>query len=119
MSDDEKTQENPDEATAGGEEWDEEKSSDWASAMTKIFRLQYGLMAGAAKSMTKTTEIVEKFLDELADETDIKDSDSWSDVLGKMPEGLASATRAALDECETIPQAMADAFKEYSGDDKT
>ena len=102
--------------TAGADEAedDDDTTFDWSATMTRMFRLQYGLMAGAAKGFTEGARVMERFIDELADETDFKDNDNWNEVLEKIPDGMVEATRTALKECEDVPQAMADAFRRYS-----
>lgn len=107
----------PEEPVAGSaDEADEEEesTSDWSATMTRMFRLQYGLMAGVARGFTEGAKVMERFIEELADETDFKDNDDWNEVLEKLPDGMVEATRTALKECEDVPQAMADAFRRYS-----
>ena len=106
--------EDPVAGTEDDDEDDDDSTSDWSAAMTRMFRLQYGLMAGAAKGFTEGARVMERFIDELADETDFKDNDNWNEVLEKLPDGMVEATRTAIKECEDVPQAMADAFRRYS-----
>ena len=39
-----------------------------------------------------------------------------SDVAGKLPDGLISATRAMLTKMEDVPQEVLDAFRKHSED---
>ena len=93
---------------------EDDETADWSATVTRLLRIQYGLMAGAAKGLTGGAKAMESFLDGLADETDLKDNDSWSEVVDKVPDGVVEATREALKELEELPQAMTDAFRRYS-----
>ncbi len=83
-----------------------------------MMRMQFGMMAGAAKCMTETSKAMETFLDSMADETDFKTNEDWGDLMSKMPDAMVTATREAMDQCEKIPEEMVDAYRRYSdGDD--
>jgi CRP-like cAMP-binding protein len=96
---------------------DDDEPSDLESALFKMMRMQYGIMAGTAKGMTETARVMEKFLDSMADETELKTNEDWGDLLGKIPEAMVTASRAAMDEAEKVPEEMVDAYRRYSDSD--
>ena len=99
----------------GGDDGDEEDDdSEWASAMFKMMRMQYGMMAGAAKGMTEMAKAMETFIDSMAEETDFKTKEDWGDFFSKVPDAMVTATREALDSCEDMPEEMMDAYRRYS-----
>ena len=105
------------EEDAGSSEDDEDdKTSDIESAFFKMMRMQFGMMAGAAKYMTETSRVMEKFLDSMADETEVKTSEDWGDMMGKIPDAMVTATREAMDRCDEVPKKMVDAYRRYSDD---
>ena len=99
---------------ADDEDDEDDDDSEWSSAMFKMMRLQYGMMCGAAKGMTEMTKAMETFLDSMAEETEFKTKEDWSDFFGKIPDAMVTATRDAMDSCEKMPQEMMDAYKRYS-----
>jgi CRP/FNR family transcriptional regulator len=99
---------------AKADEDDEDDDSDVASAMFKMMRMQYGVMAGTAKGMTEMARTMETFLDSMAEETDLVTSHDWGGLLQRVPEAMATATREALDEAGKAPKEMMDAFRRYS-----
>lgn len=99
------------------EEEDDGKTSEIESAFLKMMRMQFGMMAGAAAYMTETSRVMERFLDSMADEAEIKKSDDWGDMMGKLPDAMVTATREAMDRWEKVPEKMSDAFRRYSDDD--
>lgn len=101
------------ESEAAAVDEEEDGPSEMESALFKMMRMQFGMMAGAAKGMTETSRALEKFLDSMADESDFKTSEDWSDLLGKMPEAMATATRVAMEECEEVPEQMVKAYRRY------
>ena len=101
------------EATDGG---DETEDSSWESAASRLMRAQYGLMMGGVAAMTGFADLWEKFMTTLADETDLGQSDNMSDLAGKLPDGLISATRAMLEKMEDVPQDVLDAFRKHTED---
>ncbi len=96
------------------EEEEDEEPSDLESALFKMMRMQYGLMAGTARGVTDMAKVMETFLDSMAEETDFKTRDDWRDLLEKLPEAMVTATRSALDESEKVPEEMIDAYRRYS-----
>jgi hypothetical protein len=60
---------------------------------------------------------MEKFLDSMADETDIKTSEDWGDMMGKIPDAMVTATREAMDHWEKVPRKMVDAYHRYSDEE--
>ena len=96
---------------------DDDIASDIESAFYKMMRMQYGVMACAAKGMTESARVFEKFLDSMADETDLKTSEDWGDMMGKLPDAMVTATREAMDQCENVPQEMVDAYRKYAEDE--
>lgn len=108
--------------TAGAETHDDEddqdddEASDIASAMLKMMRMQYGVMAGTAKGMTEMAKAMETFLDSMAEETDLETSEDWGELFQKIPEAMATATREAMDDASKAPGEMMDAFRRYTED---
>lgn len=102
---------------ADSEEEEEEKDSEAWETMGKMMRLQYGAMMGGVTGMAGMARVFETFFKKLADETDIKDSDSLSDIMDKAPDGFVEASRKALCELEDVPQEMADSFRSVCKDD--
>jgi CRP-like cAMP-binding protein len=104
----------------GGDDHTDDKdrdTSDIESAFFKMLRMQFGMMAGAAKYMTESSRVMEKFLDSMADETDIKTSEDWGDMMGKIPDAMVTATREAMDHWEKVPRKMVDAYHRYSDEE--
>ena len=102
------------EAAAQDVEHDEDsKKSDASEAIMKMMRMQYGMLMGGAKGLTGMATMTESFFDSLGDKTDVR-SGKLSNFLEKLPDGLASATRSALEEAEDIPQQMVDAYRRHS-----
>ncbi len=93
---------------------EDDEPSDLESALFKMMRMQYGIMAGTAKGMTEMAKAMETFLDSMAEETDFKTREDWSDLLGKIPDAMVTATRDAMDECEKVPEEMVDAYRRYA-----
>lgn len=102
---------------ASDDEEDEDETSDIESAFFKMMRMQFGMMAGAAKCMTETSKVMETFLDSIAEETELKTSEDWGDMMGKLPDAWVTATREAMDQCEEMPQEMVDAYRKYSDEE--
>jgi CRP-like cAMP-binding protein len=100
-------------ADEDGEDEDDEPS-ELESALFKMMRMQFGLIAGAAKGMTETARVMEKFLDSMAEETEIKTNEDWGDMVGKIPDAMVTATRKAMDESEKVPEEIVDAYHRYS-----
>ena len=98
---------------AGSTEKDreEDESSDWEDAMARMFRMQYGLMLGGMTGMTGMARLWESFFRKLADETEIGDTNQFSDLMDKAPDGFVAAGREALSELEDLPQEMVDSFR--------
>lgn len=92
---------------------DADDSSELASAMFTMMRMQYGVMAGTAKGMTEMARAMETFLDSMAEETDFRTNEDWGDLFKKIPEAMASATRSVMDDCEKVPEEMMDAYRRY------
>ena len=99
------------------EDEDDGTASDIESAFYKMMRMQFGVIACAAKGMTESARVFEKFLDSMADETDLKSSEDWGDMMGKLPDAMVTATREAMDQCENVPQEMVDAYRKYAEDE--
>lgn len=97
---------------------DDDEASDIESAMFKMMRMQFGMMAGAAKGMTEMAHAMETFLDSMAEETDFKTRADWGDLLKKMPDAMVTATRAAMDDCDRLPEEMVDAYRRYCDEEK-
>jgi CRP-like cAMP-binding protein len=116
----EKTEEaetQPDAEDEDEKEEDDDVLSDLESAFYKMMRMQYGLMAGAAKGVTEMSRLMETFLDSVADETDLKTSEDWRDMLEKIPDAMVTATREVMDKGEKVPDDMVDAYHRYSDSD--
>jgi CRP-like cAMP-binding protein len=114
----EKAKETETKTDAGDEDDKDEELSDLESAFYKMMRMQYGLMAGAAKGVTEMSRLMETFLDSLADETELKTSEDWRDILEKIPDAMVTATREVMDKGEKVPDEMVDAYHCYSDSEK-
>jgi CRP-like cAMP-binding protein len=97
-------------------EEDDESSEAWET-MAQMMRMPYGLMVGGLTGMTAMVKAWETFFSKLADETDLRDSDSFSDVMDKAPDGFVTASREAVSELEKVPQDMVDSFRDIYKDD--
>lgn len=121
QSADEKTAEPPSaatesaEAAAEGEE-DDGEPSELESALFKLMRLQYGMIAGTAKGVTEVARVMEGFIDSMATETDVKSNEDWRDLLERMPDAMVTATRNAMDKGGKVPEEVLDAYRRYSDD---
>jgi CRP-like cAMP-binding protein len=90
---------------------DEEEDSEVWETMARATRMPYGLMLGGLAGVTAMAKTWETFFSKLAEETDLRDSDSLSDVMEKAPDGFVAASREALSELENAPQDMVDSFR--------
>jgi CRP-like cAMP-binding protein len=93
---------------------DEHETSQLESAVFKMMRMQYGLLAGGAKGMTEMAKMMETFFDSLAEETDIKTSEDWRNILENTPDAMVTATRKAMDGGDKAAQEVIDAYRRYS-----
>ena len=95
---------------------DDDASEAWET-MARMMRMPYGMMVGGLAGMTAMAKMSETFFRKLADETDLRDTDSVSDVLDKAPDGFIAATREALSDLEKMPQDMVDGFRDIYKND--
>ncbi len=96
------------------DERDDEETSDLESALFKMMRMQYGILAGSAKGVSEMAGIMETFIDSLADETDIKASEDWRALIESAPDAMVTASRKAMNRGDQAPQAVLDAYRRYS-----
>ena len=104
---------------AGGDEdesSDDDEDSERNETLSRLLRLQYGLMTGGAAAMAGMAEVGEEFMRTLAEESDFAENDSPGEVAGRLPDSLISALRAMLNKMEDVPQEMLDSFRRYSED---
>ncbi len=99
----------PETDSKSSEDEEEEDSEVWET-MTRMTRMPCGLMLGGLTGVTAMAKTWETFFSKLAEETDLRDSDSLSDVIEKAPDGFVAASREALSEFENAPQDMVDSF---------
>lgn len=92
----------------------EKETSGLESAMFKMMRIQYGLLAGGAKGITEMGRMMETFFDTLADKTELTSSEDWREMMGSTPDALISATREAMNRGDKSAQEMMDAYRRYS-----
>jgi CRP/FNR family transcriptional regulator, cyclic AMP receptor protein len=90
---------------------DDDAASEASETLARMMRMPYGLMLGGLAGMTAMTKAAETFFVNLADETDLSDSDSLSDVAEKAPDGFVAASRKAMSDLESVPQQMVDGFR--------
>ncbi|MDH3744378.1 MAG: cyclic nucleotide-binding domain-containing protein [Acidobacteriota bacterium] len=95
---------------------DEATSEAWET-MARSMRMPYGLMVGGLTGMTAMVKMWETFFTKLADETELRDSDTFSEVMDKAPDGVVAASRATISELEKVPQDMVDSFQRIYKDD--
>ena len=100
--------------TVAQEEDEDEEISELESAFYKMMRMQYGLLAGGARSMTEMAKMMERFFDSLAEETDLKTSEDWRGILEAAPDAMVTATRKVMDETDGAAQEIVDAYRRYS-----
>ncbi len=93
---------------------DEDESSDWESALFKMMRMQFGIVAGGAKGMTEMAKMMETFVDSFGDETEIKTKEDWRELIESAPEAMVTATRKAMNKGDDAAQAVMDAYRSYS-----
>ena len=111
----EKKEPEPESGKGGDDEDDDdEDTSDLESAFFKMMRMQYGLLAGGAKGMTEMAKMMETFLDSLAEETELKKSEDWRDMIESAPDAMITATRKAMDDSDKAAQEVVDAYRRYS-----
>jgi len=99
------------------EEPDDQEASEASETLARMMRMPYGLMVGGLAGMTAMTKAAETFLVRLADETELADSDSLSDVVDKAPDGFVAASRKAVSDLENLPQQMVDGFRSIYKED--
>ena len=92
----------------------EDETSDLESALFKMMRMQYGIVAGGAKGVTEMAQMVETFVDSLAEETELKTSEDWRAMLESAPDALVNAGRKAMERGDTAAQAVVEAYRRYS-----
>ncbi len=92
----------------------DEETSEMESAVVKMMRMQYGLLAGGAKGMTEMAKMMETFFDSLAKETDLKTSDDWRGILESAPDAMVTAGRKAMEKGDRAAQEMVDTYRRYS-----
>ena len=95
---------------------DEAEASEAWETTARMMRMPYGLMLGGLAGMTAMSKLWETFFVQLADETDLQDSDSLSDVIDKAPDVFVAASRGAISELENVPQDMVDGFRKIYQD---
>ncbi len=101
-------------AEASKEKEDVEETSDLESALFKMMRMQYGILAGGAKGVTEMAKMMETFVESLADETDLKTSDDWRALIENAPDAMVTASRKAMNRGDQAAQAVVDAYRRYS-----
>ncbi len=106
----------PADTESADEEDDDDLSSEAWETMARMMRMPYGMMVGGLTGMTAMAKLGETFFRKLADETELRDSDTFSDVMDKAPDGFVAASREALSEMEKMPQDMVDSFRDIYKD---
>jgi hypothetical protein len=79
--------------------------------------MQYGIMLGGMTGVTGMARLTETFFKKLADESEIADTDNFSDLMEKAPDSFASASRKAISDLEDLPQEMVDSFRSVYKDE--
>jgi CRP/FNR family cyclic AMP-dependent transcriptional regulator len=108
---------NETETDAETEADDEDKGSEAWENMARTMRMPYGMMVGGLTGLSSMIKLWETFFTKLADETDLRDSDSFSEILDKAPDGFVAASREAISEMESVPQEMVDSFRNIYKED--
>lgn len=90
---------------------DDEEVSDMQDAVNKMMRMQYGIMLGGMTGVTGMAKLAETFFRELANESDLADTEDFSDLMEKAPDSFASASRKVISDLEELPQEMVDSFR--------
>ena len=93
---------------------EDEEVSELESTFYKMMRMQYGLLAGSARSLTEMAKMMERFLDSLAAETELKTSEDWRGILEATPDAMVTATRKVMDESDGAAQEIVDTYRRYS-----
>ena len=101
-------------AEASEEREDDEETSDLESALFKMMRMQYGILAGGARGVTEMAKMMETFVESLADETDLKSSEDWRALIESAPDAMVTASRKAMNRGDQAAQAVVDAYRRYS-----
>ena len=101
-------------AAASEEREDTEEASDLESALFKMMRMQYGILAGGARGVTEMARMMETFVESLADETELKTSEDWRAMIESTPDALVNASRKAMDRGDRAAQAVVDTYRRYS-----
>jgi CRP-like cAMP-binding protein len=105
-----------DDSKTESEDDDDEDSTEAWETMARMMRMPYGMMVGGFAGMTSMAKVWEAFFRKLADETELRDSDDFSEIMNKAPDGFVTATREALSEIEKMPQDMVDGFRDIYKD---
>jgi CRP-like cAMP-binding protein len=102
---------------AADDDDDDEETSEMQDAIAKMIRMQYGIMLGGMTGVTGMARLTETFFKKLADESEIADTDNFSDLMEKAPDSFASASRKAISDLEDLPQEMVDSFRSVYKDE--
>jgi CRP/FNR family transcriptional regulator len=100
------------EPASGEKKKDREK--DLAEALVKVLRFQYALLRSGIVGMTGMAKAGEAFFDALGKETGIRDAKDLEELFDKLPDGMASAARAALTESEDLPDDMLATYRRHA-----
>ncbi len=82
-----------------------------ASGLMRLLQVEHALAMAGVTGLSGTVEILETFVNQLADETGLEDGDDLGQVTRKLPKGVLSALGSALSEGEKIPEKMIARFR--------
>lgn len=94
-------------------EEDEDSATALGSAILRMMRVQFGLLAGGARGMSETAKALETFLDSLGEEMAFTGDEDWSDLIRKFPQATWTAVGSAIDQWDKVPEEMLDAYARY------
>jgi CRP/FNR family cyclic AMP-dependent transcriptional regulator len=98
-------------AVRAKEEKEEEEEEARAGATLRLLRLQHAVTLASIRGVAESVEVLGTFVRTLSHETGIAERQTARDIVGKLPQGLASATRAALKRSEKVPERMLASFR--------
>jgi CRP/FNR family transcriptional regulator len=90
----------------------DEKDTD-RDPLLSLMRGQYALAIAAAAGLRGMATAMERFLRELADESDLDDAEDADEVVSGLPSSLLAATAAGLESTERIPEQLLERYRRY------
>ena len=89
----------------------EDTREDDSPGLLRLLQVEHALAMAGVTGLNGTVEILETFVNQLADETGLEDGEDLGEVARKLPKGVLTALGSALNEGEKLPEKMIARFR--------